>query len=127
MTCAGCKRGDVEVCRSQEHGLDLCLRCYVRNTTNKPVPMPSYEAPRPQSVRVPTVLDRLEAQLVSHGLPVVHVGMPGKFGSLCPLCAAGMAVEHNHLGGRFVCGNGCTNKNIASHLAVPPTPRRTAA
>jgi len=65
-------------------------------------------------------MDRVS--LVTHmveaiGLPVVGVGLPGRFGSLCPLCRHGLAVVFADAAVAFECTYGCDEPEIFAALA----------
>jgi hypothetical protein len=61
-------------------------------------------------------VSRLFALLEARGLPVEGIGLPGRAGSLCPICRAGLGIEFFDAGVSLGCAAGCDEADVAAAL-----------
>jgi hypothetical protein len=61
-------------------------------------------------------VSRLLAALEARGLPVEGIGLPGRAGSLCPICHAGLGIEFLEAAVSLSCTAGCDEADVAAAL-----------
>lgn len=133
MPCAVCHTEAREVARSREVGADLCLSCYLARVQGPCAPASGDIEPEPERRPEPGPIARVVGRMEAHALPIVAIGLPGRFGSYCPLCPTEpgpfsgyamrvpMVVLWGPGGVTFDCANDCDPEAVAARLAGPPT------